>query len=459
MYFSKLGVVVLCFSLKLIAHEHGPSELSFSSRASTPDTVPHGSFVMRTLDGTSVVQSATSSFAILLTPHKSPPKAHRTHEDLNRLLGGEFLQKLFPDTLPKSLADFVLQHPDSLIAVVASAYAYLDEDLHKKSSARPDAIIINTYIKLLDFQVEKLADDLIVLTRTTEDDIKQAWFSIAGTNSITNGIRNAGIATHMNARDYHNFIVSVWLDHVAPKLYARNSYADRLFNYVSTLPLNLYYMVSIACLTFSTCVFSQIPYMENVYTAYLGFACFIIGIGVSVVCYFNLIPHVSYKIGYKPRTDRLLELVCKHRKALEDKGYVDFFVTGHSAGGHGAQILGLLTGMRAFSFNAPGGALKHARWVYDSAHNKDGLIQPTVEGYKNNILAVVVNKDPVSALQHEHDPVQPIQVDLEGEHGIIGVHRILPLLLHVTKAAKAASALISVADKNCDVCGFIATNK
>jgi len=140
-----------------------------------------------------------------------------------------------------------------------------------------------------------------------------------------------------------------------------------------------------------------------------------------------MIPHTLYKLRYKPHTNRLLARIRTRRKELGQEDYEDFFVTGHSSGGHGAQILGLLTGMRAFSFNAPGGALRHALWAYESMQDKDGIIKPTEDDYKQKILAIITKKDPVSALQHDQDPVQPIQIDLKGEHGFIGPHKILPL--------------------------------
>lgn len=436
MNLRKIFSVVFCFSFELIAHECGTPETSPSLRASTPDTVPHNSFVGRTLNGiTSAAQSATSSLANLMTPQKSPPKGYRTHEDLDRLLGGKFLQKLFPHALPTDLQDFVLQHPDILTAVAVSAYAYLDDDLHKKNPDRPDEKTVHDYISCLGFSMEKLEDDLIVLTRTTADGIKQAWFSVTGTNSISDAITNIGIGAHMHARDYHDFMASLWSDHIAPKFYSEHGYCASALNYVSKIQMNLYHMLNLAYFTFFMHGFSTMSFTEELYTTYSGIF-YSASLFMSAVLYFNLVPHALYKMRYKPQTNRLLARIRRRRNELADDGFTDFFVTGHSAGGHAAQILGLLTDMRAFSFNAPGGSLQHALWIYDTIKDKKGLIKPTVDGYKNSILAIITNKDPISALQHELDPVQPLYVNLEGDHGFIGAHKILPLFWQVNKEPK-----------------------
>ena len=433
MNLSKIFFIVFCFIVQLIAHEQGSSETSPSSRASTPDTVPHSSFVGRTLEGiTSVAQTATLSLANLMTPQKSPSKGYRTHEDLDRLLGGKFLQKLFPHALPSDLQDFVLQHPDILTAVAVSAYAYLDDDLHKKNPDRPNEKTVHDYINSLGFSMEKLEDDLIVLTRTTADGIKQAWFSVTGTDSISDAITNIGIGAHMHARDYHDFMASVWSDHIAPKFYSEHGYCASALNYVSKIQMNLYHMLNMAYFTFFIHGFSIISFTEELYTTYSGIL-YSASLFMSAVLYWNMIPHALYKTRYKPHVNRLLARVRTRRKELGDAGYTDFFVTGHSSGGHGAQILGLLTGMRAFSFNAPGGALRHALWAYESTKDQSGLIKPTEADYKKSILAIVTKTDPVSALQHELDPVQPICVDLKGDHGFIGAHQILPFFWKVNK--------------------------
>lgn len=181
-----------------------------------------------------------------------------------------------------------------------------------------------------------------------------------------------------------------------------------------------------AYLTLSMYGFSKMNNMQDLYATYFGMLCSA-GFVMSAVLYWNLVPHALYKLRYKPHTNRLLARIRTRRKELEENGYTDFFVTGHSAGGHGAQILGLLAGMRSFSFNAPGGALRHALWAYEGIQDKDGIRQPTEDDYKQKILAIITKKDPVSALQHDQDPVQPIQIDLKGEHGFIGPHKILPL--------------------------------
>lgn len=444
MTLNKVFFTVLCCSLQLIASDHGGEKAQptpNSSRSGTPDTIAHG--VLGTVPTT--LKNVASSLSNLLSQGESPTKEHRSHEDLDILLGGYFLKKLFPHELPKDLQEFVLQHPDILTAVAVSAYAYLDNGLHTKNPDRPNEKTVHDYIKSLGFEIEKLEDDLILLTRTTTDGIKQAWFSVTGTDSVSDAITNIGIGTHMHASDYHNFITSVWADHVAPKLYSENSYCASAFNYMSSLPLNLYHMANMAYLTLSMYGFSKTDHTKDLYTTYFGMVCSA-GFVMSAILYSNIIPHALYKLRYKPHTNRLLARIRTRRKELEKEGYTDFFITGHSSGGHGAQILGLLTGLRTFSFNAPGGALKHAQWVYGSTQDKDGIIKPTEDDYRQKILAIITNKDPVSALQHDQDPVQPTQIDLEGDHGFIGPHEINRLYWHCQKQQtgdqdKAASIL------------------
>ena len=427
MTLNKMFLIVTCLSLNLIASDRGTHVVQpDQSRSSTPEsTVSNGSYAQNLAVSTPLKKTA-SSVSNLFVLTQSPTKLHRSHEELDGMLGGDFLQKLFSHTVPKDLEDFVLKHPDILTAVAVSAYAYLDDSLHHEIPEKPHAKTVHGYIESLGFEIEKLEDDLILLTRTTADGIKQAWFSVTGTDSISDAITNIGIGTHMHARDYHDFMTSVWSDHVAPTLYSENSYCASALKYMSSLPLNLYHMVNMAYLTLSMHGFSKMNKTQDLYATYFGMLCSA-GFMMSAVLYWNLVPHALYKLRYKPHTNRLLARIRTRRKELEEKGYTDFFVTGHSAGGHGAQILGLLTGMRSFSFNAPGGALRHALWAYESIQDKDGIRRPTEDAYRKTVVAITTKKDPVSALQHDQDPVQPIQIDLKGEHGFIGPHKILPL--------------------------------
>lgn len=353
--------------------------------------------------------------------------------------GGDLLKELLKQLLPQDLQNFILHHPDILTAIAASASAYKDT---RSEEAHP----VNIYLNSLGFVIEVLSDNLVLLKRTTAEGVKQAWFSVTGTDSISDAITNIGIGVHMHARDYHNFITSVWSDHVAPKLYSENSYCASTFNYISELPLNLYHMVNIAFFTASMYGFSKTERIQNLYDTYFGMLCSA-GFMMSAAIYWNMTPHALYALRYKPHTNRLLARIRRRRKELEAEGYTDFFVTGHSAGGHGAQILGLLTGMRSFSFNAPGGALRHALWIYKSLEDTDGIKEPTEDEYKENVLAVTTYKDPVSALQHEQDPIQPTQIALNGIDGFIVLHKILTLFmqaqtLHVFLKTLAQQALV-----------------
>lgn len=386
---------------------------------------------------------STSSLEAFLSPQKKDGETK------------EFIQGLFTTELPDDLAKFVMTHPTIAAAIAAACFVYKDADIEKKHPTL-NLATVRKYIEDLGFKIEELAHDAILLTRETAEGIKEAWFSVKGTYSLRSALTSIGIVAHSTQTDYDQALREIIPNLDIPKKVAStlshvNYWAHQIpqslslyeqeavHNFVATI-----FLATQACAILSKMVFlhnimkygyGSINLMKSIYLTLYMFGIHSIyydhyfmtmlaalSIGTAAVLHTNVIPRIFYHLRYRGHLTRLYGTFGEKVSDLKKGGYKIYF-SGHSSGGHVAQVLGLLFGEQAFSFNAPGGSLRHARWIH--AFLDLSSPTPTARQFEDSILSVVSAGDPISALQHGDDPVHPIEVNLNGEVGL-DAHSILP---------------------------------